>query len=508
MYRVALNESGQRATPLTATDSGELVEHYKKRAEEIEAEANAYRQEVDEDLKRLRTELDNAQNALTQTNLQLKRCEAEIIHWKEKSSNLMQSINLKQTELTETRQRNDELERRLDENERVIREINQEISQQKCRAEALNNENAVLKAELKGSESSYQRLLEEKNSLSVERNNLSQLLQQLNATVSLTNSQATQYVETLKEQVKDQKEKLEIMREKLSAADRELQELKSVDNSQWQQKYMEASTELQRIKSTQSQLETDLAAAKDQRIVLETRLSVLEVELEQRRSGAAAPEGAETGAVSQDSSSTAEHNSLEVKAAYEEIERLRRVLAEYEEQSEKIKEELAKSNKEREQFVKDMETEMSKLHEDLAARNTRLQETESLINSLRQDNEEKTKLEEQWMAEKQQLSDEKVSLEGRIKELFEEISQLRTDLGEQTKMLKETEEKLQQEIETRNKAVQEAEYFKSKVQQLSESLLKSQTESTQLQDRLKSDESLYNKQREQWETAEAEMKLR
>lgn len=502
--KVANNkDSGQPAPTVSDSELQEAIAQYKRLAQESEASFDAYRIEAEKDSQQLQQQLQEAQSITARASADLRKCEAELHHLREKTTTLSRTAELRHNEIMELRRVNNELQGQMGRYENNARESAQELFSYKRTVEETRLQNVHLSAQAKSYEESYKRLLDENKYLSTERSQLSQLLEDVNKNLAKSNANSEHLVSELRDRVKEQRVEVEDLRDKLTAAQKDLQESQSVDQRQWQNKYVEARGELLQLKALQASIEKDLAVAREQRTVLETKLATAEKETEARKSVSG-----ETGAIAH----VEEDVTLELARARNDAEDLRAQIRDYEADLQKVRQAADEAAETHRRFVSDMEGHMQQVVDDLASREARLKEmekeTQEAAETAKRMSEEKQAAEERWANEKSTLVSEKTSLEERIATQDEELTRLRSEIERQTTIAKETQEKLDEELQSHTKDSESLRELREQLEKITTELANAKAECQNAQGRLKAAEASWEKQKEQSESAENDLKQR
>ncbi|KAI9496982.1 hypothetical protein BDB00DRAFT_806288 [Zychaea mexicana] len=477
--------------------------------QEEDEEDEAYRYAMQQNMKQLQTELQEAQTAASASNSRLKITEAEIIKLRKECQDLLQTQASRSAELKDLRTRNAELQCRLSENEKHLANYHNELLSYRSQQEMLRVQNTSLRSELDFSHQMHKKLAEHHATLSSRCAHLTSLLHSVTTKNKDSTSAQTEGISLLKKQIEAQDKELENLRVKLESAQQGLADGDLREQDHWKNKYNEVHRELQRLNVSQLELQKELAAAKEQRIALETKLSLLIKQdggsAEQQEVAAGEQEHQQQQAEGQEDG-TFEARYTELAAANMELDKLRLQIADYEEQLEKQRQETEKMAKDHDEFTTDMQSKLVKLHQDLSDRDGMIKAAQTATEDIQRLKLERVEAEQQWSAAREALNGEKEALQQRVQEYEEEAARLRQQIETQTELINEGKEKLELEVSTHVDDNETIKSLREESSRLTEEISTAKNELTTLQSRLQISEESYSKQKEQWEVTESRLK--
>lgn len=480
------------------------VENYKKSLAEMESQIETERHQYQMDMKQIQLDLDEAERTVSQMNGERQRLSSEVSYLKEKCIHYQQQLENRDSEISRLRRGNDDCERRIENLENLLHQSNEEFMSLKTREAYLREENTVLTAEVKYRNEQCERITQENKDLAAARDKLTQLLQDVNTNMAIQNSSSAQLVQTLKDRIQEQKQELGSLQDKLHTVEKRLLECQSVDHRQWQARYTETNEELQRLRSEYSRIEAELADEKKQRIIIETKLSTSEKEMERLRALSSSEKEEQTT----DQKEAVEGPFSELVDSKLKLESMASLLAERDKQIEALNNEIERTREQHSEFLQELQTQINKLTEERVSSEKYVQEIEALTGTISRMKEEAAEAERRYISEKASLESQNRSLDEELKKREEDLSKLRDEIIAQAQAIKEVESKLQEESEARSKDLENLRKAQDELQAVTQQLSESKNEISELQERLRSSDLLSQKEKAEWAAKETEYKAK
>lgn len=512
------NEDG--SSSLTNVDN--VLEEKLKEAEQkynqVVAETEAYKNEMESELYEQRQEVANIRKEAVNLREEINKRASEIAQLKQSNNTLTQLVDARRSEIDELRNRATIRENQVGDLESRLLAANNEVISLKTNIENIRNDKLIVSAQLKASEEGYQRLLIENKELSNERSKLSTLIESMNEKLGSSASGTAYLVEELKQHNERLSRELQHVKDNLASKEKELRGLQAIDQQEWKDKYQTTSGELKQLKTTYLELEKQLAAANQERIVAQTKLTEALQKVNNNNTAAASA----ADSTNLDTTATSENPEFtdaklseqlnQLNEANETILSLKKDLFDYKERLSEADAATNKISEEYNKFITECQSRIEILSNDLNTSNEKVgslqAELEKMLNEKKDHLEELAKKEQEWSETKSNLLQENEQLQSTVKSTTDQVTEVRSELDTNLRLLQEAEQRYQKEVEAHNQDVEIIANLKNDVQKLNMDLSTSRSEVLVAQDRLRTAELSLHKEKEQMESTYNDMKLR
>ncbi|SCV74494.1 BQ2448_8135 [Microbotryum intermedium] len=261
-------------------DSGRLLA-------DVQANFDAYKNEIAIDSQRLRDDLKDAQQAAQTTRTELAKSRAQAEYTAERLRLLTENYGTQTNELAQASKRALDLQSTLARQETVAHKLSEELIELRGQVDQLRHENTTLKTEREVTSSVQARLVEENAALSKERAHLAELmrnLQSMQNEVERSGNDARRRLENqvtrLESQASDLKSRLDTETE----ASRQLSLRKDFESKQYQER-------LDKLQGEYSTTREKLVEAETSRTHLDLRVQDLQLQVTAREEKLAIYEG-------------------------------------------------------------------------------------------------------------------------------------------------------------------------------------------------------------------------
>ncbi|CAO3641274.1 unnamed protein product [Cunninghamella blakesleeana] len=508
------NEDGASSLALVDNDLEEKLKEAEQKYNQVVVETEAYKNEMESELYEQRQEVSNIRKEAVNLREEINKRVSEITQLKQSNNALTQLVDARRSEIDELRNRSAIRENQVGDLENRLLTANNEAISLKTNIENIRNDKLLISAQLKASEEGYQRLLIENKELSNERSKLSTLIESMNEKLGSSASGTAYLVEELKQHNERLSRELQNVKDTLASKEKELRGLQAIDQQEWKDKYQTTSGELKQLKTTYLELEKQLAAANQERIVAQTKLTEA---LQKVNNAIAANDGTNSDATATNENPEFTDAKLseqlnQLNEANETILSLKKDLFDYKERLSEADAATNKISEEYNKFIIECQSRIEKLSDDLSTSNEKVgslqAELEKMLNEKKEQLEEFLKKEQEWNESKSNLLQENEQLQSTVKSTTDQVTEIRSELDTNLRLLQEAEQRYQEEVKAHNQDVEIIENLKNDVQKLNMDLSTSRSEVSVAQDRLRTAELSLHKEKEQMESTYNDMKLR
>ncbi|CAO3648212.1 unnamed protein product [Cunninghamella echinulata] len=500
------------------TDMETKLKEAEQKYNEVVTETEAYKNEMESELYEQRQEVSNIRKEAANLRDEINRRVSEVNQLKQSNNTLMQLVDARRSEIDELRNRANIRESHIGEMESRLLTVNNEVITLKTNIETIRNDSLITSAQLKASEEGYQRLLIENKDLANERSKLSTLIENMNEKLGSSASGTAYIVEELKQHNERLSRELQHVKDNLATKEKELRGLQAIDQQEWKDKYQITSGELKHLKTTYLELEKQLAAANQERIIAQTKLT----ESLQKVNNTAITTTTNSSTDNVDGSTSIENpefndaklseQMVQLNEANETILSLKKDLYEYKERLSEADAATNKISEEYNKFISECQARIEKLSEDLNSSNGKVgslqSELEQMLNEKKDHLDVLAKKEAEWNETKSTLLQENEQLQSTVKSTTDQVTEIRKELDTNLRLLQESEQRYQEEVKAHNQDVEIITSLKNDVHKLNMDLSASRSEVLVAQDRLRTAELSLHKEKEQMEITYNDMKLR
>ncbi|KAI8065290.1 hypothetical protein BC940DRAFT_86566 [Gongronella butleri] len=261
-------------------DVADKLAQSEQKVQDLTAEMEAYHQEVELEMAEIRGELKQIHGDARQLRDDLSKTQAERDQLQARNRDLLHIADQRLAEVHAMRQRETVQDGRIDDLETRLTAANAEASDLTRQLETLRATSMTTEAQLKGYEQSYERLCLENKELAHERANLTTLLQSMNENLGNATGSTAHVVQELRAHNERLTRELDHLRDRLNAKENEVRALQAVDQHEWRDKYQAATGEVKQLTTNCLEIEKQLAAATQDRILAQTKLSEVSRELQ------------------------------------------------------------------------------------------------------------------------------------------------------------------------------------------------------------------------------------
>lgn len=509
MYKKMMREE-----TIGSSDSEQLqaqISKYEETVKTYEATLEAIRLESSRDTTMLKSELEESLKAAATLRRELAQANAQVTHLQEKCEKLTNTSESRNAQITELRRFTTDLEQRLAARENMLHDLNERLMASQTKEELLRNENTYITAEKNAQQGLYERLKADNLRLEAERSNSAKLMSELNASLKANTNESSQFVDHLKQQVERLERDLQYARDTIQSTERQLREAQPADLQQWQNRYNESQVELRLLKETQADTATKLKAANEQITILTVRLQDAEKDIQRWKAQAEiGTTGATTTASSDDL--VAQERDDHVKrltVAQSEISALQQRVDEYKasaDANEKALQEFIETHK---NYSEGMEATLSKASEGIAERDSTINELKTelanVFKATQESNEQFAQAQQKWEKEKSELLEQTAQIEEIKSQAAASAETIRAEMDIQIRLVHEAEEKYQAELTAHSQDRETIDALKLEIEQKVTEINERKQEAEVAQSKLQSAEASWQRQKEQFETAQQEL---
>ncbi|GAA5901318.1 uncharacterized protein JCM6883_000178 [Sporobolomyces salmoneus] len=420
---------------------------------EVQANFDAYKNEISVDTQRLREDLAQAQKDASAARTELAKSKAQSEFMSERFRLLNETYELRESEIKESQKRAFELQQTLAKQDSSIHKMSEDLLDLRSSAEQLRHENTNLKSEREVAKNVENRLVEENAALSRERAHLSDLMRNLQSMQNELERSGNDARRRLEDNVVRLESQGAELKEKLNQAEdnnRQLALRKEIEGKNFQdridtltsdyfstrEKLVAAQTSQEHLEQRVRDLVLQIEAKEEKLAIFEGRSATAEGEagrtVEEQLQVTVADLRAELRSVKDELERTAKHVKQYQAIAETEGESLRELTATYEEYKSSTETSLAEKDGE----ISSLRERLHSLTTDLTSSNTQNSDLHRQIESARVSFEKERKV----------LEDEMVSLRSADQAAREAQLSAQDDMRRQAQHAKDSHEKYEREL--------------------------------------------------------------
>ncbi|KAG2227391.1 hypothetical protein INT45_004347 [Circinella minor] len=487
----ALQENIKRTSPFINTELKQQLAQYQQRIHQLESgNGNAY-QEMQQDMKTIRDELERAVMDASLAKEDRQNLQIELSHIRTEHARLVEALSMKATREDELNNANRQLKQQLEDHERSLQQQKEDLIISRDTADTLRQERQRISIELEFSNQRIQQLIDDNQQLLEKQKDLDSLLQSLASSNANDESNSPEEVNSiLKSQLEIRERELRLLRDKVDTTKKELQDYMQREVEHWKPMLTEVQKELNRVRTECIQLEKDLSSANEQHILLETKLAATQGELD-------------AAIINNNITDNDPENSrMKLQAAHDESAELLKQVTFYKKRLEIANQQSTSLQEEHDRFVEEARGKLTKTRGALQERSIRIKEMETAVEENELLRKDKLDLEQRYDAEKVRVE----QLEQEQKEREQEIEQLKTNLAENTERIHDLEYKVDNADMAHTKDTALIEELRTESQDLKKQLSNSQSELHKITTELKSTELKVLYEKEAYQTKENTMR--
>ncbi|GAA5926646.1 Mlp1p [Sporobolomyces koalae] len=470
---------------------------------DVQANFDAYKDEIAIDTQRLREDLAQAQKDASAARTELAKSKAQYEFMSERFRLLTETYELREGEIKESQKRAFELQQTLVKQDSSIHRMSEELLELRSSAEQLRHENTNFKSEREVAKNVENRLVEENASLSRERAQLSDLMRNLQTMQNELERTGNDARRRLEENVIKLETQTSELREKLNQAEesnRQLALRKEIEGKTLQDRIDKLTTEYSSTRET-------LAAASASKEHLEQRVRDLAVQIEAKEEKLAIFEG-RTSVGEGDSGRTVEEQLQvtlaelrgELRTAQDELERAQKHVKQYQAIAETEGERLREVSATYDEFKASTESSLVEKDSEITSLRERLHSlTTDLTASSTQNSELHRQIEDarvNFEKERKLLEDEMVSLRAADQSARDAQLAAQDDMRRQAQLAKDAHDKYERELVAHAEDVKRLSEVKEQLESVRATIREHQTAAEVAKANLVSSEQSWTRQKE------------
>ncbi|PLW13850.1 hypothetical protein PCANC_16757 [Puccinia coronata f. sp. avenae] len=487
----------------------------RQKLDELRAQFEVYRTEIGRDSKQMNDDLNQARSDLSRTQVSLAKANAQIEYLTERQRSLDQTNAMHSQEVQTLTTSSAKLQDHISKSEMLLHQANENVTELKAKCHVLQHQVESLSSEREVWKGVEGRLVAENTSLTRERNNINDILRNMQVMQGEIERTAEDSRRRLETQLSKSEAQLSELKEKLKAeADsaRQAALQRQIEAREYQSKidkltseHLTARENLSAASATKGHLEVQVIQLQKQLTMKEERLAVYEGH---RRSDPRSNQDGSLNASSSNDPSLTKEQRLEIElselkielvAAKEECTRAQQNMEQFKSISQSAEAALASLTATHDEYKSSQEAELERKQSALTSLEEHLKKvTEDLSASTSQNSELHRQLESQradFEKEKLLLNNKLVDLEeieSRVKARDEE---LRTEVNNQMKLAQDSHDRYKAEVQNHANSLNELKQVKSELETARESILEARTTAQTATAKLTSSEASWLEQK-------------
>ncbi|KAA1133933.1 hypothetical protein PGTUg99_032841 [Puccinia graminis f. sp. tritici] len=496
--------------PDTATPDGS-----RQKLDELRTQFEVYRTEIGRDSKQMNEDLNQSRADLSRTQVLLAKANAQIEYLTERQRSLDQTNAMHVQEVQSLTASSAKLQDHISKGEMLLHQANENVTELKAKCHVLQHQVESLTSEREVWKGVEGRLVAENTSLTRERNNINDILRNMQVMQGEIERNAEDSRRRLETQLSKSEGQLSELKEKLKVeADlaRQATLQRQIEGREYQSKidkltgeHLTARENLSAASATKTHLENQVTQLQKQLTMKEERLAVYEGH---RRSD---PGSNQTGNVntsgSNDPSLTKEQRleielselKIELVAAKEECTRAQQNVEQFKSISQSAEAALASLTATHDEYRSSQEAELERKQSALTSLEEHLRKvTEDLSAATSQNSELHRQLESQradFEKEKLALNNKLVDLEEIETRVKARDNELRAEVNNQMKLAQDSHDRYKAEVQNHANSLNELKQVKSELETARESILEAQTTAQTATTKLTSSEASWSEQK-------------
>lgn len=453
--------------------------------QEVESSYEAFRNETNITIKTLNDQIDQLSNDKSSISVQLARAQSQLELFDERYKNLLENIRYSKSENEELQKRNNELQNTLSKQDIRTQQVAEDLVDAKSTSESLKSEIMNLRAEKSLWNSVEKRLNEDNKSLTEERTRLNSLvinLQNIQTDRERSESERQRRleneIESIQSELKSSKKRLEDQTLELRA----LQLRKDFEDKASQDKINNLTNQLEKFQESIGSLQEQLQSKTGELKVTSQQLAALEKQQEETTSTVD-----ETALRDQIKVLNIELESSrsQIESGNKNVEEFKNIASTAEEALQSMTESFDEYKLTTEGKLKEAESRLSYLNEELEAVNKKLKETQRQSGSSI----------EALQKERNNLISENTNLSSEVSKLNQNNEGLRSDLGRQAEISKQAEINYQEELMKHANSSKQYQELKAEYNKFKEELQETRNNATRAESILQSSQSSWDSQK-------------
>lgn len=487
----------------------------RQKLEELQTQFEVYRAEIGRDSKQMSDDLNQARADLSRTQVLLAKANAQIEYLNERQRSLDQTNTLRVQEVQALTTSNTKLQEHISRSEMLLHQANENLTELKAKARVLQHQVETLTTEREVWKGVEGRLQAENTSLARERNNINDIMRNMQVMQGEIERNAEDSRRRLEGQLSKVEAQLAEMKERVkveadSARQATLQ--REIESRDYQSKidkltgeHLAARENLSAASASKSHLENQVLQLQKQLTLKGERLAVYEGHRrsdnlsDQALGGAAARNHDPTLSKEQRLEIEVSELKIELAAAKEECSRAQQHVEQFKSISESAEAALESLSKTHDEYKSSQEAELERKQSTLASLEEHLRKvTEDLSTTTTQNSELHRQLESQraeFEKEKLLLSNKLVDLEEIEARVKARDNELRAEVSNQMKLAQDNHDRYQAEVQNHANSLNELKQVKSELETARESILEFQSTAQTATSKLASSEASWAEQR-------------
>ncbi|WAR55491.1 hypothetical protein PtB15_6B232 [Puccinia triticina] len=504
--------SGDRAAfePDTSAPDGS-----RQKLDEMRTQFEVYRTEIGRDSKQMNEDLNQARTDLSRTQVLLAKANAQIEYLTERQRSLDQTNAMHAQEVQTLTASSAKLQDHISKGEMLLHHANENVTELKAKCHVLQHQVESLTTEREVWKGVEGRLMAENASLTRERNNINDILRNMQVMQGEIERNAEDSRRRLETQLSKSETQLSELKEKLKIeADlaRQATLQRQIEGREYQSKidkltseHLTARENLSAASATKSHLESQVNQLQKQLSMKEERLAVYEGH---RRSDTRSNQTGNGDAPGSNDPSLTKEQRLEIElselkielaAAREECTRARQNVEQFKSISESAEAALASLTATHDEYKRSQEAELERKQSALTSLEEHLRKVTEDLSALTNQNSE---LHRQLESQRADFEKEKLALNNKLVDL-EEIetrvkardNELRAEVNNQMKLAQESHDRYKAEVQNHANSLNELTQVKSELETARESILEAQTTAQTATAKLTSSEASWSEQK-------------
>ncbi|GAA6015704.1 hypothetical protein JCM11491_002452 [Sporobolomyces phaffii] len=482
---------------------------------EVQANFDAYKNEISIDTQRLREDLSQAQKDASAARTELAKSKAQSEFMSERFRLLTETYELRESEIKESQKRAFELQQTLAKQDSSIHKMSEDLLELRSSAEQLRHENTNLKSEREVAKNVENRLVEENAALSRERAHLSDLMRNLQTMQNELERSGNDARRRLEDNVVRLESQAVELKEKLTQAEdtnRQLALRKEIEGKTFQER-------LDKLTADHSSTRESLIAAQTSQEHLEQRVRDLVLQIEAKEEKLSIFEGrSATG--DGDAGRTVEEQlqvsvaelRAELRSTKDELERTQKHVKQYQAIAETEGDSLRELTATYEEYKTSTETSLAEKDGEISSLRERLH---SLTTDLTASNTQNSDLHRQietarvaFEKERKVLEDEMVSLRSADQTAREAQLAAQDDMRRQAQIAKDAHEKYERELVAHAEDVKRLSEVKDQLESVRATIREHQTAAEVSKANLVSSEQSWTRQKQALDQELADVRKR
>ncbi|KAI7965834.1 hypothetical protein MJO29_001582 [Puccinia striiformis f. sp. tritici] len=515
MLRKMLDQSQGKARgeQLSFPSDSNVPDGSRQKLDELRTQFEVYRTEIGRDSKQMNEDLNQARNDLSRTQVLLAKANAQIEYLTERQRSLDQTNAMHAQEVQTLTTSSAKMQDHISKSEMLLHQANENVTELKAKCHLLQHQVASLTSEREVWKGVEGRLVAENTSLTRERNNINDILRNVQVMQGEIERNAEDSRRRLENQLSKAETQLSELKEKLKTeADlgRQATLQRQIEGREYQSKidrltseHLTARENLSAASATKGHLETQVTQLQKQLTMKEERLSVYEGH---RRSDNNQTGNANT-AGSNDPSLTKEQRleielselRIELAAAKEECTRAQQNVEQFKSISQSAEAALASLTATHDEYKSSQEAELERKQSALTSLEEHLRKVTEDLSAVTNQNSE---LHRQLESQRAEFEKEKLLLNNKLVDL-EEIetrvkardNELRLEANNQMKLAQDSHDRYKAEVQNHANSLNELKQVKSELETARESILEAQTTAQTATAKLTSSEASWSEQK-------------